>query len=304
MKLDTIAKQFQTGAVDKQEYIARMYNIHKTLFNYAEYLRDTDISKIEITDFSVMMTSRKSGIKMLCPMDKRTAPIEILNFNAYEPDLLAMAFKLIERESTIFDIGANMGWYTLNIAKALEGVKIYAFEPIASTFSYLKYNVELNKLENVILNNFGFSDTEQELTFYYDPENSGNTSLKEMEKGRSLVQCRVKTLDNYFASPSIKCDFIKCDVEGAELLVYKGGVNFLSRCRPIIMSEMLRKWTAKFDYHPNDIIELLSGIGYQCFVVTGEKLREFFDMDETTVETNFFFLHSEKHNEIIKEMSE
>ena len=96
-------------------------------------------------------------------------------------------------------------------------------------------------------------------------------------------------------------DFVKCDVEGAEYFVYQGGLETLKKFKPIIFSEMLRKWSAKFDYHPNDIINLLKQIGYLCFVIRGRKLEEFTLMDENTLETNFIFLHKEKHAQQVKD---
>jgi hypothetical protein len=63
---------------------------------------------------------------------------------------------------------------------------------------------------------------------------------------------------------------------------------------------MLRKWSAKFNYHPNEIISLLGEFGYLCFAVNKERLIEIPLMDENTIETNFFFLHSEKHADKIK----
>ncbi|WP_342228107.1 FkbM family methyltransferase [Rickettsiella endosymbiont of Rhagonycha lignosa] len=54
-----------------------------------------------------------------------------------------------------------------------------------------------------------------------------------------------------------KLDFIKCDVEGAELTIYTGGINVIREHKAIIFTEMLRKWSVKFNYHPNDIIALL-----------------------------------------------
>ena len=84
-------------------------------------------------------------------------------------------------------------------------------------------------------------------------------------------------------------DFIKCDVEGAELFVFQGGVATIRTQQPVIFTEMLRKWSAAFGYHPNDIIALLADAGYHCFTVHDGRLTPFLTMDETTVETNFFF---------------
>jgi hypothetical protein len=119
-------------------------------------------------------------------------------------------------------------------------------------------------------------------------------------KDITVVQAQVKKLDECFSDISNKIDFIKCDVEGAELLVFQGGINILTQHKPIIFSEILRKWSAKFNYHPNDILSLLKEIGYQCFVVHHEKLLSINKVTDDTIETNFFFLHTTKHAEHIK----
>jgi hypothetical protein len=95
-------------------------------------------------------------------------------------------------------------------------------------------------------------------------------------------------------------DFIKCDVEGAELLVFQGGQQTIARDLPIVFSEILRKWSAKFGYHPNDIFQLFHSLGYRSFSVAGSWLKPFEAMDATTLETNFFFLHATKHAELIR----
>jgi hypothetical protein len=110
----------------------------------------------------------------------------------------------------------------------------------------------------------------------------------------------VRTIDEFSAEKGLKVDFIKCDVEGAELFVFQGGVKTISRDKPVIFTEMVRKWSAKFNYHPNQIIELLRGIGYRCFRAEGNALVEFPVMDENTAETNFFFLHALKHAGLIE----
>ena len=66
--------------------------------------------------------------------------------------------------------------------------------------------------------------------------------------------------------------------------------EFISRNQPIIFSEMLRKWSAKSGYTPNDIIKPMEELGYGCFVIAdGQRLQECPLVDENTVETNYFF---------------
>jgi hypothetical protein len=65
---------------------------------------------------------------------------------------------------------------------------------------------------------------------------------------------------------------------------------------------MLRKWSASFNYHPNDIIDMLSKIGYKCYFIEKNSLEEITEVTEETVQTNFIFLDKVKHMEIIKKM--
>lgn len=303
MKLAYIEKKYKKGELDKQEYIRLMHEKHCSLFEYSEFIKYRDIKNIEISDDSVIITSRINSIKMVCDKeDRRIAPIEILNFGYYEKTDFDMVINLVDGCSTIFDIGANIGWYSLNIAKTIKNGKVLAFEPIPKTFTYLKRNVELNHINNIEIFNFGFSSEEKDTEFHYYTEGSGNASLANLSEAENIqkIICSVKKLDDFVFENSYSVDFIKCDVEGAELLVFKGGIETIKRDKPIIFTEMLRKWSSKFNYHPNDIIKLLINEGYRIFTAKENSLLEFFHMDEDTVETNFFFLHSNKHIDKIK----
>ena len=306
MNLLNFREQFHAGNLDKQSYIDKMYVLHQHLFAYAHFIKKTDISHISIQDDHLVMTMRSNGIKILCEsLDKRGAPIEILNFNYYEKKDSEIIFRLIKPNDILFDIGANIGWYAMNMAYQEKTIVVHAFEPIPNTFILLKKNIDLNKFSNIFAYNFGFSDKNQKLDFYVDNNFSANASIKSLQENSNCnkIKSSVKKMDDFVAAKKIKkLDFIKCDVEGAELMVYIGGFNVIREHKPIIFTEMLRKWSTKFNYHPNDIITLLSSLGYRCFTAKFNRLVEFFIMDESTIETNFFFLHKEKHIAIIQEL--
>jgi FkbM family methyltransferase len=302
MKLDELKSRYYNGIMEKQSYIKEMHQKHQTLFEYAKFIHGTDIKSIAISDNIVIMTSRSMDLKIICdPIDERIAPIEILNFNNYEKTDLEMVFKLIKDDMTIFDIGANIGWYTINICKKYPHAHIYAFEPIPKTFDYLNKNVSLNEISNVSLLNFGFSDKEGKIEFYYYPEGSGNASLSNVSESKNveIVISHVRKLDAFIKENKLHLDFIKCDVEGAELFVFKGGITAIERDRPIVFTELLRKWSAKFNYHPNELINLLKNLGYRCFTAKEGKLIEFFSITEETRENSFFFLHTINHKDLI-----
>jgi FkbM family methyltransferase len=299
MKIADTRNSFLAGQITKPEYIQDMYQrYHACLFDYASYLNQTNISLIEITDDSVVMTSRDKGVKMICPLgDYRVASIEALNFLDYETTDSAMIMRLVSSDDCVIDIGANMGWYSINIAKTYPLSKVHAFEPIPKTYSFLDRNIKLNELKNVTAHPFGLSNERKDIIFYYYPEGGVNASSANLSERKDveLVTCHVERLDDFVDTNKLHVDFIKCDVEGAELFTFQGAAETLQRYKPIVFTEMLRKWAAKFNYHPNEIIALFTSLGYRCFVAKDNNLHEFFEMDESTVETNFFFLHSVKH---------
>jgi len=96
--------------MDKHSYISKMYEKYDFLFEFSEFMKNRDISKVEISDDSIIMTSRELNIKMICNRyDERIAPFEILNFRNYEKKDSDMIFKLTNHNDIIFDIGGNIG---------------------------------------------------------------------------------------------------------------------------------------------------------------------------------------------------
>jgi FkbM family methyltransferase len=298
MSLFPLRRKFQSGEIERNEYIREMHKVHSILFEYADFIHDTDIARIEIGADEVQVTTKSTGIKMLCDrVDEWIPPFGILNFGFYEKNYSEMICRLIDNGDTIFDIGANIGWYSLTFSKLFPGSQIFSFEPIPNSFNALKRNIEINQSTNIHPFNCGLSDRSGELDFYYYPDISGASSAVNLldRSNFQRVISPIKTLDEVISENRTGVDFIKCDVEGSELLVFKGGIESIQKYKPIIFAEMLRKWSAKFKYHPNEIIRLLADAGYQCFRLVEGRLEPFFEMNENTVDNNFFFLHTDKH---------
>lgn len=298
MNLLQTKADYSSGKLLKHDYIRKMHQSHRTLYEFSELMRSTDVSTIEITDQEVIMTIRSTGVRFACdPEDQRIAPIEILNFDRYEESDALMMRQLLDPGQTLLDIGANFGWYSLNLAKWIPDLTIHAFEPIPKTFGYLKRNLELNGLKSIEIHHFGFSNQAEQKVFYFYPEGSGNASLANLSERPDVeeVVCQIRKLDDVVLEKSLAVDFIKCDVEGAELFVFQGGLETLRTQQPLVLTEMLRKWAAKFDYHPNQLIDFFTDIGYRCFTAENGKLKAFSRMTDETTETNYFFLHSVRH---------
>ena len=103
-----------------------------------------------------------------------------------------------------------------------------------------------------------------------------------------------QTLDSFMHTKQIdSCDLLKIDVEGAELQILNGAILTIDRFKPVIFTELLRKWSAAYDYHPNDVIKMLRELNFQCFCVN-KNLTEIFEVTDKTIETNFIFIHESK----------
>ena len=291
-----LEEEYKKGSISKEEYIKRMHEIHLILGNYSEFIKNKNINSISIMNDYVAIETRK-GIKLICNLeDERATPLEVLNFGNYESEEIKMIETFLKADSVILDIGANVGWYSMHLAISVPRGKVIAFEPIPKIFDYLKRNIALNNIKNIETYNFGLSEKKEVVEFYFDPKLTGATSLRNLHENREKIkiECNVEKMDDIIPRITTRIDFIKCDVEGAEILVVKGGLEVLKKHKPVLFLEMLRKWSAKFDYHPNDIILILKEIGYKCYCAKGEKLVEVESVNEDTLETNFFFIHGVK----------
>lgn len=301
MSILTLQEQYLAKAIDKHEYIDSMHEEHQKLFHYQKLLKNNEVNTIEITSEHIIFTMH-NGLKLFVDeKDRRFIPVEILNFGSFDPVERGLLFKLASSSTTIFDIGANIGWYTMNFANVSPHISVHSFEPIPFTFQFLEQHLKLNNIENVHTNNFALSDQQGEAQFYWGRDETGSSSMENIQEREhaNIIKCQLKTLDTYCQEKNITVDLIKCDVEGAELKVFQGATEVLKRDKPAVFTEMLRKWSAKFGYHPNDIIAIFSSIGYRCFAFESGEFKEFASITEQTQATNFFFLHKDKHVAVI-----
>ena len=113
---------------------------------------------------------------------------------------------------------------------------IHAFEPIPKTFNYLLKHIELNDAKKIITNNFALSESNGEVEFLWHDKELGASSMVNIRELENIkkIKCKTMKLDDYVVQKKIKVDFIKCDVEGSELLIFKGAKNVLKDSQPII----------------------------------------------------------------------
>ncbi|MFZ6664400.1 FkbM family methyltransferase [Peijinzhouia sedimentorum] len=165
----------------------------------------------------------------------------------------------------VFDVGANVGDWSILASNKFPNASIHSFEPIPATFQKLNARVSPNKY--VHLNNFGLSDKTQSLEFNYFPDRSTFTSIYDIKLENTLVQkvlCRLRNSKEYCLEANIQeIDFLKIDTEGSDYLVLKGLEEYLQqhKIRVIQFEYNLNNILSKFLLR--DFYELLNKYGYQ-----------------------------------------
>jgi FkbM family methyltransferase len=305
---EKIIRAFKDKKIPKEQYWKELLEFHKILEAYADLIHPNELRKIEVTDSGLFIVL-PNGLRFAWhPQDFRTAVSHIVNDGGYELKERDLLFRLVANAQTVFDIGANVGWYALHFSRLIaeKGGSVYAFEPIKKTYDALAENIDINKTQNISIFNNGFGDENRSVRFFL-PECSGSVaaSMRPLyDSGSEEEECEILKLDDFVAEREIKdISFLKCDVEGAELLVIRGGMSTLENQNPIVFMEMLRKWSARFGYHPNETIQLLADIGYKCFFNSSGLLVPMESMTDDCLETNFYFLNEEKHSHLIGELS-
>ena len=213
-------------------------------------------------------------------MDWNDAMSTSLRANAFEKRELTFLSHFLQTGMTVLDIGAHHGFYTL-LASQRVGPHgcVIAFEPSARELRRLRWNLALNRCRNVRVEPLalGSHDGAAELFVCMGIE-TGCNSLRAPSVPESTrpTLVRVTTMDSYLEKhPTRPIDFVKLDVEGAEMDFLRGASRFLSSdSRPVIMCELADVRTEAWGYHSLEIYDTLALYGYQWFSVTPEgKLR-------------------------------
>ncbi len=150
---------------------------------------------------------------------------------------------IVKDGDVAFDIGANIGLHTVLLSKLIgpEG-RLCVFEPNHELLPQLGLTVK--GLGNAALYPFALSNKSEVATLFI-PEDAAMGSLANWTSGRDdvgkthTINCEVRRMDDLIDFGTIsQPDFIKCDAEGAELMVFQGGRKALDRAdAPIILFE-------------------------------------------------------------------
>lgn len=205
--------------------------------------------------------------------------------------------RIVQKNWTCFDIGANVGYYSLLFASLAKDGIVHSFEPLPLHYHLLNVNIFLNNFTNIIVNHcalgkqagvsdFAVSKRGDVSSFVY-------TKVSPLEK---IIQVSVRTLDDYVEEKGVeRIDLLKLDVEGAEKLVLEGAGGTLSKkeLQPnILLVELYNSYLIKYDTSIDEIVSFLHTLGYGAFIISKQHLVPF-TFKDYNLRSNVFFIKKE-----------
>ncbi len=195
----------------------------------------------------------------------------------FDADELRILTSRIKDGFTFIDIGSNVGWYALSVAREAGTVptRILAVEPQPEIFDRLIYNIRQNPSCTVKAVDCAVADKTGELTLFLDPLNRGEASLKIVNSSQTdaIRVPAVTMLELLNREGLTHVDAIKLDVEGAEDLV----LDPFFRDAPatlypslLIVANVPERWQI-------DVVKLLESKGYRQILET--KMNLAFERD-------------------------
>ncbi len=175
--------------------------------------------------------------------------------------------KIIKKNDIVLDIGANIGYYTLIFAKLVgNSGKVFSFEPESKNFKILKKNVEINGYNNVILEQKIVSNTNGISTLYIS-EKAGSHRIYKSDNFVESLEIKSISMDSYIEKNNLKkINFIKIDVEGAELNVLQGIQKILDSNKHIILfTEFSPNQIKSCGLEPTDMINFLTNNKFKIY---------------------------------------
>jgi FkbM family methyltransferase len=183
---------------------------------------------------------------------------------------LATIRSLIRPGMVIAEVGANVGFYTLEMARCVgPHGRILAFEPDPLTFRLLQERIHHRAVENVEPYQLGVSDTSGRARLYCNAYNRSDNRLTPSHTESHVEVCEVDVcrLDDFLSGRHIHIDALKIDVQGNEDQVLRGAEATLRGGVRWIWIEFSPTHLRGSGTDPEHFLRKLNGLGMDLFEV-------------------------------------
>ena len=246
---------------------ARSQLIHYLIASLRRLVIKREIKTLGIASSEVVLTLQ-DGRKFYWTVKDRTSLLGLGLTGVWESAETRFLRSIIRPGQIVIDGGANYGYYSI-LFSHLVGVrgKVHCFEPLEEAYKLLREHIILNNATaNVLLNRYGLGES-RKYTNIYVMRGWGWGSATIRPSGDILMgTCQIVPLDWYIKQKKInRVDFMKLDIEGAELSALKGSIQTLQYFLPGLMIEITKDAYRDFGYTLNDLYDFLDRLRYSLY---------------------------------------
>jgi FkbM family methyltransferase len=232
-----------------------------------------------------------------------------LRWRKHEPETPYLA-DLLSGAPVCLHVGASDGRHSYVMTQVAPRATIYAIEPSAFSYAVLKTTLAWHGIgDRVTPVHAAVGDKAGEMllvtprkitgrmgrayAFVADAAPEGEARPDLQDTGHEAQPTQVVTLDAFCAERGItRVDFIRMDIEGAELMALQGAAGILDRDRPHVLLEIHPQMLeARFNGTAAAVVELFKARGYRMFALNGNRLEERYDAVSDAPWKDYFFIH-------------
>lgn len=218
---------------------------------------------VELPDIGrFVMEVHASGDRYISDSIRRTG--------RWEPFETRVIARLLVADVEFFDVGANIGWYSVIAGKLLKSRgTVHAFEPVPENVALLGKNAAANALTNIRINPFALGRSDGTTRVYLSQDNKGDHRAYESSEDRQSIVVGLQRFETYFNRSTRRPLVIKMDTQGFEYDVLLGMGNILdSHSAEIVF--VMEFWPYGFSQNGVDVdalIKLLAPLQFTPWVL-------------------------------------
>lgn len=283
-------------------------SVNKALRTISRAIRPV-VPHVQLPPSGIVTIQNDEGKTLKLKTNQTNYPTHLIFWEGYlNFEYTEIFIRLIKKVSVFYDVGANIGYYSLLAELENTSIKVVGFEPATGPLFYFRENVRINNCQNIRVESLALSHQQGEITFYevknekyryltHNLTGEGNAGSKTTQRNFVPNPVKTTTLDQYVSDvEEANIDLIKLDTEGTEYLILSHAAQVLDQMKPIIICETL------FNVIEAELEQLFKTHGYEFYNHTENGLIKV----ETIVRNvddgvrNCFFVHPSRYH-LIKE---
>lgn len=243
------------------DFVLRAFANRSILIWFKDFLHNDSYQTLAILNYNIIFFVPNSVVQW-----------RVNTFFSKEPETLEWIdnFKFF-KDGVFWDIGANIGLYSIYASLKHKHLKVISFEPSTSNLRVLSRNISINNLDNrITINQFPLTDKENQYLTMHESEFAEGAAMNSFGENFGFDGININSKNNYkIFGTNINYlldnkileipDYIKIDVDGLEHFILKGGNKYLNNKN---IKSILIELNENFNEQLNEVLYMLNSNGF------------------------------------------